>query len=264
MIPGGKVGALIGHRRAFSLGCVIYAAGSLTTALAPNYPTLIIGWSFLEGIGAALILPAIVALVAGNFAPARRPAAYGLIAAAAAVAIAVGPLIGGLATTYFSWRWVFAGEVVLVIGILILGRRIHDTPAPERRQRIDLVGAVMCACGLALVVFGVLRIGEWGFVEPKDGAPTWFGISPVLWLDLRRPVRDLALLPLGGARRGPRPRAPGPPRDVPQPAAHGRADDVLLPVPRAGGDLLRVPRSTSPSRSGCPPSRPASGSCRSR
>ena len=73
MIPGAKVGALIGHRRAFSLGCVIYAVGSRTTALAPNYPTLLIGWSFLEGVGAALILPAIVALVAGNFAPEVAP-----------------------------------------------------------------------------------------------------------------------------------------------------------------------------------------------
>jgi MFS family permease len=181
MIPGAKVGALIGHRRAFSLGCVIYAVGSLTTALAPNYPTLLIGWSFLEGVGAALILPSIVALVAGNFAPEGRPAAYGLIAAAAAIAIAVGPLIGGLATTYFSWRWVFAGEVVMVLGILLLSRRIADA-VPERRAGIDLVGAALSASGLVLFVFGVLRSGEWGFVEPKEGAPSWFGISPVLWL----------------------------------------------------------------------------------
>ena len=73
---------------------------------------LLLGWSLLEGIGAALIMPAIVALVAGNFAAEDRPQAYGLIAAAGAIAVAVGPLIGGLATTYFSWRWVFAGEVV--------------------------------------------------------------------------------------------------------------------------------------------------------
>lgn len=181
MIPGGKVGAIIGHRRAFSLGCVIYAAGSLTTALAPSYPVLLVGWSFLEGVGAALILPAIVALVASNFAPERRAGAYGLIAAAAAIAIAVGPLVGGLATTYFSWRWVFAGEVVLVLGILVLGRRIADA-APGRRPRIDLIGAVLCAAGLVLFVFGILRGGEWGFLEPKDGAPSWFGVSPAFWL----------------------------------------------------------------------------------
>ena len=111
MITGGKVGALIGRKRAFAIGCVIYGAGSLTTALAPNLPVLLLGWSLLEGIGAALILPAIVALVASNVPVAGRPRAYGLVMAAGAVAVAVGPLIGGFATTYFSWRWVFAGEV---------------------------------------------------------------------------------------------------------------------------------------------------------
>ena len=129
MITGGKIGSMIGRKRAFAIGCVIYGAGSLTTALAPNLTVLIFGWSFLEGIGAALILPAIVALVAGNFPAAERPRAYGLVMAAGAIAVAVGPLIGGLATTYASWRWVFAGEVVVVLVILLLARRIQDAPA---------------------------------------------------------------------------------------------------------------------------------------
>jgi MFS family permease len=113
MITGGKVGAILGRRRAFSIGLVIYGAGSLTTALSPNLGVLLVGWSVLEGIGAALIMPAIVALVAGNFPPERRAAAYGMIAAAGAVAVAAGPLIGGAVTTFASWRWVFAGETVL-------------------------------------------------------------------------------------------------------------------------------------------------------
>ncbi|MEU9306803.1 MFS transporter [Streptomyces sp. NPDC048256] len=183
MIPGGKVGALIGRKRAFTIGCVIYGCGSLTTALASNLPVLLLGWSFLEGIGAALILPAIVALVAGNFAVERRPAAYGLVAAAGAVAIAVGPLIGGLATTYFSWRWVFAGEVLLVLGILVLARRIADAPSGER-PRIDLVGAALSAAGLGIFVYGVLRSDEWGWFQPKPDAPSWLGVSLVVWLML--------------------------------------------------------------------------------
>jgi MFS family permease len=181
MITGAKVGALIGRKRAFAIGCVIYGCGSFTTSIAPNLPVLLLGWSFLEGVGAALILPAIVALVAGNFAAERRPAAYGLVAAAGAIAVAVGPLIGGFCTTYFSWRWVFAGEVVIVLVILLLTRRIADAPS-EQRPRLDLVGAVLSAVGLALLVFGVLRSGEWGWVEPKPGGPSWAGISPTLWL----------------------------------------------------------------------------------
>src|SRR5213075_3361721 len=107
MIIGAKIGAMIGRKRAFSIGCVIYGCGSFTTSIAPNLPVLLFGWSFLEGVGAALILPAIVALVAGNTPPARRSAAYGLIMTGGAIAVAVGPLIGGVFTTYWSWRYVF-------------------------------------------------------------------------------------------------------------------------------------------------------------
>jgi MFS family permease len=102
MITGGKIGTIIRRRRAFSIGCVIYGVGSLTTSLAPNLAVLLIGWSLLEGLGAALIMPATVGLVAANVAPAGRPRAYGLIASAGAIAVAAGPLIGGLVTTYAS------------------------------------------------------------------------------------------------------------------------------------------------------------------
>src|SRR5690242_883160 len=141
MVPGGKIGSIIGRRRAFSIGCVIYGLGSLTTAISPNLPVLIVGWSVLEGIGAALILPAIVALVAGNYPPKERPRAYGLVMGAGAIAVAVGPLIGGFATTYFSWRWVFAGEVLIAGVILLLARRQHDAPV-EHRPKLDAVGSV--------------------------------------------------------------------------------------------------------------------------
>jgi MFS family permease len=181
MITGGKIGTMIGRRRAFSIGCVIYGAGSLTTALSPSLGVLIFGWSFLEGIGAALIMPAIVALVASNFPAAQRPRAYGLVASAGAIAVAAGPLIGGAVTTYWTWRLVFAGEVVIVVVILALTRKIQDTP-PAGRSSLDLVGVALSAAGLGLAVFGVLRSGEWGWVLAKPGAPDLLGISATLWL----------------------------------------------------------------------------------
>jgi MFS family permease len=183
MITGGKIGSLIGRRRAFMIGCVIYGAGSLTTSLAPTLTVLIIGWSFLEGIGAALIMPAIVALVASNFPPEGRPRAYGLVASAGAIAVAAGPLIGGLVTTYWTWRYVFAGEVVIVIAILFLTRRIVDAPVGERKP-LDLIGAGLTALGLGLAVYGVLRSGGWGWVLPKTGGPDFLGLSPTVWLVL--------------------------------------------------------------------------------
>ena len=183
MITGGKIGQILGRKRTFMIGCVVYGCGSLMTALSPTLPFLLLGWSVLEGLGAALILPAVVALVATNFGPADRPRAYGLVMSAAAIAVAAGPLIGGLFTTYASWRWVFAGEVLLVLVIVVMSRRMVDSP-PQAGVRLDLIGTVLSAAGLGMVVFGIVRAGTWGFVQPKPEAPQWLGASPVIWLIL--------------------------------------------------------------------------------
>ena len=183
MITGGKIGAIVGRRRAFAVGLVIYGAGTLTTAAAPNLGVLLAGWSVLEGMGAALIMPAIVALVAGSFPAERRSAAYGLIAASGAIAVAAGPLIGGAVTTFASWRWVFVGEAVIVVGILLALRKLPDA-RPTARGRFDAVGALLSITGLSMLVFGVLRAGTWGFVRPKPAGPQLLGTSPVVWLVL--------------------------------------------------------------------------------
>jgi len=183
MITGGRMGAILGRKRAFSIGCVIYACGSLTTAVSPNLGVLLFGWSFLEGVGAALVMPAIVALVASNFAKPDRPRAYGIVAAGGAIAVGVGPLIGGLFTTYWSWRYVFVGEALVIGVVLLLNRRTADTPK-EEGARLDLVGTALSALGLGLIVYGILRSGTWGLVQPKPDAPTWLGLSPVIWLVL--------------------------------------------------------------------------------
>jgi len=181
MITGGKLGQILGRKRAFAIGCVIYGCGSFITAISPSLPVLLIGWSGLEGIGAALILPAIVALVASNFGREERPRAYGLVASAAAIAIAVGPIVGGLFTTYLSWRWVFVGEVLIVLVLLVLARRMAEGER-DTGVKLDLVGTVLSALGLALIVFAILRSGTWGFVKPKPGAPEWLGLPPTIWL----------------------------------------------------------------------------------
>jgi EmrB/QacA subfamily drug resistance transporter len=183
MITGGKIGSIIGRKKAFLIGCVIYASGSFITGLAPSLPVLLFGWSFLEGVGAALILPAVVALVASNFPPAERPKAYGLVAAAGAIAVAAGPLIGGAATTYASWRLVFFGEVAIIAGILVMSRRLADVPV-EDKPHLDLLSTLLSVVGLGAAVYGVLRSSEWGWVVPKPGGTDILGLSPTFWLVL--------------------------------------------------------------------------------
>lgn len=180
MITGGKIGTIIGRRRAFALGLIIYGVGSLVTSLAPNLVVLLIGWSLLEGVGAALIMPAIVALVAANFSAEKRAAAYGLVAAAGAMAVAAGPLIGGAVTTFASWRYVFVGEVVIVVVILLVLRRVNDVP--PSKVHLDLIGSVLSVLSLGMIVYAVLRSSEWGWVQAKPGTTQILGLSPVVWL----------------------------------------------------------------------------------
>ncbi|MDQ5974903.1 MAG: hypothetical protein QG661_2112 [Actinomycetota bacterium] len=177
MLTGGKIGDIIGRRRAFVIGLVIYGCGSALTAVAPTVQVLALGWSILEGIGAALVMPALVALIAGNYEGKERNTAYAVIGGVAGAGIAIGPILGGWATTELSWRIVFVGEVVLVIGILAMTRLIGDALRPGAAPRLDWVGTILSASGLGLIVFGILQSSTWGVVQPKDSPVEPFGFS---------------------------------------------------------------------------------------
>jgi EmrB/QacA subfamily drug resistance transporter len=171
MLVGAKLGDIWGRDRAFGVGLAVYGLGSLTTALSPNLGVLLVGWSLVEGLGAVLVIPAIAALTAANYEGKERAFAYGIIGGVAGAAIAVGPVIGGWVTTNYSWRLVFVGEVVVVLAILVVRKRMHPAPRPEHPPKLDVVGAALSAVGLGLVVFGILRSSSWGWVQPLD-APT--------------------------------------------------------------------------------------------
>ncbi len=195
MLTGGKIGDIIGRRRAFAIGLVIYGCGSALTAASQTVPQLALGWSILEGIGAALVLPALAALIAGNYEGRDRAAAYAVIGGVAGAGIAVGPILGGWATTELSWRVVFLGEVLLVLLILAGLRMLTDAPGPERKPRLDYLGAVLSASGLGLIVYAMLQASIWGWIQPKDSPvePFGFALTPfviaaggmVLWLFVR-------------------------------------------------------------------------------
>jgi MFS family permease len=190
MLAGAKLGDILGRDRAFAIGLAVYGLGSLTTALSPSLTVLLIGWSLIEGIGAALVVPAIVSLIAGTYSGKDRALAFGIVGGVAGAAVAAGPLIGGWVTTEFSWRYVFAGEVVIVAAILLLRRHLTRAPAVESPPKLDYVGVLLSALGLGLVVFGILKSSEWGLIEPRGALTiggtevTPFGFSVVPFLIL--------------------------------------------------------------------------------
>jgi MFS family permease len=177
MLTGGKIGDIIGRRRAFVIGLVIYACGSALTAASQTVAQLTLGWSILEGIGAALVLPAMAALIAGNFEGKERKAAYAVIGGVAGAGIAIGPIVGGWATTELSWRVVFVGEVIIVIGILIMTRFVADALRTGPKPRLDIVGSVLSATALGAIVLGVLQSTTWGLIQPKDSPVEPFGLA---------------------------------------------------------------------------------------
>jgi EmrB/QacA subfamily drug resistance transporter len=185
MLAGAKLGDILGRDRTFAIGLAVYGLGSLTTSVSPNLAVLLIGWSLIEGIGAALVMPAIVSLVAATYSGPQRALAFGIVGGVAGAAVAAGPLIGGWVTTELSWRYVFAGEVVIVAAILLVRRRLPRSPAAASRPRLDVVGVLISSLGLGLAVFGVLKSSEWGLIEPRGALTiggeeiTPFGFSSV-------------------------------------------------------------------------------------
>jgi MFS family permease len=189
MIPGSKLTDIWGRKRCFRLGLAVYGVGGLLAALAPGLGLLFLGYSILEGVGSALMIPPVyilITVVATDVT--ARARAFGVISAAAGVGSAAGPLIGGLVTTAVSWRASFLLQVLVVLAIVVMSRRIAEPAPPAHRPRFDMTGAVLSALGLLFVVLGVLQSGTYGwFVARQDFVVAGVtvlhkgGLSPV-WL----------------------------------------------------------------------------------
>jgi EmrB/QacA subfamily drug resistance transporter len=156
-----KIGDLIGRKRAYVMGLVAYAIGALAMTLAQGLAAIIVFWAIIGGLGASLLLPAMQSLIHGNFEGAAQKKTYALVGAAAAIAAAVGPLLGGFLTTYISWRVGFLLEVVVIAVVLSQIRLVEDVPYTGDRH-VDVVGAVLSVLGMGGVVLGILVWQEGG------------------------------------------------------------------------------------------------------
>jgi EmrB/QacA subfamily drug resistance transporter len=161
ILIGSKVGDLIGRKRAYVLGLLGYAVGAAAMTLAQSLTAIIIFWALVGGIGASLLLPSMQSLVHGNFEGAAQTKAYALVGAAAAIAAAVGPLLGGFITTYLSWRVGFLLEVLIIAVVLVGIRLVRDAPYTGPRG-VDVGGAVLSVLGMGGIVLGILVWQEGG------------------------------------------------------------------------------------------------------
>ncbi len=189
-----KVGDLIGRKRAYVLGLLAYAVGALAMTLAQSLTAVVIFWAVIGGLGASLLLPAMQSLVHGNFAGAAQKQAYALIGAAAAIAAAVGPLLGGFVTTFLSWRVGFALEVV-IIGVVLSQIRLVKDVAYTGSREIDYVGAALSVVGMGGVVLGILvwqEGGEFVVLLMAVGAVALFSLAR--WLVRRKREQRVTLL----------------------------------------------------------------------
>ena len=161
ILIGSKVGDLVGRKRAYVVGLLAYATGALAMALAQSLTAIIVFWAVVGGLGASLLLPAMQSLIHGNFQGVAQKKAYALVGAAAAIAAAVGPLLGGFITTYLSWRIAFLLEDVIILIVLLNIKLVRDVPYTGPRS-VDPVGAVLSVLGMGGIVLGILVWQEGG------------------------------------------------------------------------------------------------------
>ena len=211
MLPGSKLTDIWGRKVCFIGGLGIYGAGALLALLAQGLGLLIFGYSLLEGVGSALMIPPIYILITVAFPDVESRAKYfGVVSGAGGLGAAAGPLVGGLITSTTTWRASFLLQVLVVASILVLARRIVDPPRGGPKPRFDFAGAILSAAGLFFVVFGVLLSGTYGWfasrkdfsiagtvVLPKGGlSPVWpmVGIGAVIlaWFVLHIRSRERA------------------------------------------------------------------------
>jgi EmrB/QacA subfamily drug resistance transporter len=194
ILIGSKVGDLFGRKRAYVLGLLGYAVGAIAMTLAQSLTVIIIFWAIIGGLGASLLLPAMQSLIHGNFQGAAQRQTYALVGASAAIAAAVGPLLGGVITTYLSWRVAFLLEAVVIAIVLSGIKLVHDAPYTGPRQ-VDVVGSILSILGMGGLVLGILVWQEGGESVVAlliVGAVALVGL--VRWLVLRKRRAKATLL----------------------------------------------------------------------
>ena len=173
-ITGGRLGDLFGRKKMFVVGAIIFAIGSFMTSISHSVGFMIAGEAIIEGIGACLMLPATASLLVSNYTGRDRQIGFGIWGGIAAGAAALGPVVGGWLTTYYSWRWAFRINVFVAAILVAASFLIKEALDKEEKPTIDFVGILLSALGLLSIVFAFIKASTYGWW--KAAAPfTLFG-----------------------------------------------------------------------------------------
>ena len=200
MMLSAKLQDIIGKKKLFLIGTALYGIGTFTAAISSSSTMLFIGWAVIEGVAGALMMPATVSIISGTYHGEKRTFALAIIGVMGAIAAAIGPLFGGVMTTFLSWKYGFASELIIVIIILLLQSKIPSFPPTESKKDLDITGTIISLIGLVLLVYGILSL--------TNDFNTSIGVIIVgiialvgfVWFELRRkrsgkvPLLDIELL----------------------------------------------------------------------
>src|SRR5258708_13541984 len=174
-VTGGRLGDLFGRKRMFMLGAIIFAIGCFIASVSPSVGVLIAGEAIIEGIGAALMMPATMSLIVSNYKGRDRQIGFGVWGGIAGGAAALGPVVGGWLTTYTSWRWAFRVNVGVAALLLIGSLFIAEAQDKEEKASLDIIGVILSAVGLLSIVFGFIKASDYGWITMKESI-TFLGI----------------------------------------------------------------------------------------
>lgn len=174
-VTGGRLGDLFGRKRMFIIGAIIFAIGSFVTSISHTVGMMLVGEAIIEGMGAALMMPATSSLLVSNYRGRDRQVGFGIWGGIAAGAAALGPVIGGWLTTYYSWRWAFRINVGVAL-LLVLGAYfITEARDKEEKPSLDVIGVILSALGLLTIVFGFIKASSYGWLTMKESL-SFFGL----------------------------------------------------------------------------------------
>ena len=202
MLFGSKLQDILGRKRTFLIGLMIYTSGTIIATLSINAGMLLIGWAVLEGVGAALILPATTTLVGASYGGKDRVTAFGIWGGIAAMGAAIGPIVGGFFTTYLTWRLVFGSELIFVVIIFFFRNYLTESSPTLKWKDLDIIGALLSIISLILIVLGILLLTKpenWSYVPILIGSGAFLFVIFLIWQRTRirkglEPLTDISLL----------------------------------------------------------------------